>query len=158
MLEIDILKWPGVNQAFLFSLVLTTLLALVVVPIGKRRPADRKSTWGEAMVGGVFIFAVMLLAFGVVPHHWIDHADKDLGWRKDKVLYGPFDIIKPQALGGPFPFTVSFEAIRDTIVVVIYAYYVGMMTILFAWWQRRGAVKPKEVEVSIYGRPLVKRS
>ena len=157
MLAIDILKWPGLNQAFVFSFVLTTLLALAVVPIGTRRKADRKATWGEAMAGGVFIFFVMFLAFGVVPHQWIDHADKNLGWRKDKVLYGPFDIIKPQALGGPFPFTVSFEAIRDIIVVVIHVYYVGMMMILFAWWQRRGAVKPKEVEVSTYGRPLVKK-
>jgi len=32
-----------------------------------------------------------------------------------------------------------------------------MMMILFAWWQKRGAVKPKEVEVSIYGRPLVRK-
>lgn len=158
MLAIDILKWPGLNQAFLFSLVLTTLLALVVVPIGNRRPTHRKATWGEAMVGGVFIFAVMFLAFGVVPHQWIDHADKNLGWRRDKVVYGPFGIIKPRALGGPFPFTVSFEAIRDIIVVVIHVYYVGMMMILFAWWQRRGAAKPKEVEVSTYGRPLVKKN
>jgi len=158
MLAIDIFKWPGLNQAFMFSFVLTTLLALIVVPIGRRRKADRKATWGEAMVGGVFIFAVMFLAFGVVPHQFLDHADKDLGWHKDKVLYGPFDIIKPQALGGPFPFTVSFEAIRDIIVVVIHVYYIGMMMILFTWWQKRGAAKPREVEVSTYGRPLVKRS
>ena len=110
------------------------------------------------MAGGVFIFAVMFLAFGVVPHQFIDHADKNLGWRKDKILYGPFDLIKPQALGGPFPFTVSFEAIRDIIVIVIHVYFVGMMMILFAWWQWRGDVKPREVEVSSYGRPLVKKN
>lgn len=158
MLAIDILKWPGLNQAFIFSFVLTTALALSVIPIGTRRKVERTATWGEAMAGSVFIFFVMFLAFGVVPHQWIDHADKNLGWRKDKVLYGPFDIIKPKALGGPFPFTVSFEAIRDIIVVVIHVYYVGMMMILFAWWQKRGAVKTKVVEVSTYGRPLVKKS
>ena len=32
------------------------------------------------MFGAVYAFGVMFLAFGVVPHQWIAHADKDLGW------------------------------------------------------------------------------
>ena len=67
MLSIDILRWPGVNQAFLFSFVLTTAMALVVIPFGKRRPVGTQSTWGEAMVGSVYTFFVLFLAFGVVP-------------------------------------------------------------------------------------------
>ena len=59
MLAIDILRWPGVNQAFLFSFVFTTLLSVVVVPIGKRRKFDRKATWGEAMLGAAYVFAVL---------------------------------------------------------------------------------------------------
>lgn len=158
MLAIDILKWPGVNQPFIFSILLTAGLALLVVPIGKRRPIDRKVTWGEAMVGGMFIFAVLFLAFGVVPHQFIDHADKNLGWRNDKILYGPFGIFKPKALNGPFPFTISYEAIRDIVVVGIHAVNIGAMIFLFSWWQKRGVIKPKEIETSTYGRPLVKTS
>ncbi len=158
MLAIDILRWPGVNQAFLFSLVLTTLMSLVVIPIGKRRSFDRKATWGEAMLGAAYVFAVLFLAFGVVPHQWIDHADKDLGWRKDKLVYGPFDILKSDTIGGSFPIVISYEAIRDIIVVVIHVYYIGLMIYLFKWWQKRGEVVTKEVATSTYGRPLVKRS
>lgn len=158
MLAIDILKWPGVNQPFIFSVLITAGLAFLVVPIGKRRPIDRKVTWGEAMVGGLFIFAVLFLAFGVVPHQFIDHADKDLGWRRDKILYGPFGIFKPKALSGPFPFTISYEAIRDIVVVGIHAVNIGAMIFLFSWWQKRGVIKPKEIETSTYGRPLVKTS
>ena len=86
MLAIDILRWPGMNQAFIFSFVLTLAMALVIIPIGKRRPVDRKATWGEAIFGATYVFAVMFVAFGVVPHQWIDHADKNLGWRKDKII------------------------------------------------------------------------
>ena len=68
MLAIDVLKWPGVNQAFIFSFVLTTVLALVVIPYGKRRAPGAPVSWGEAMIGATFIFAVLFLAFGVVPH------------------------------------------------------------------------------------------
>lgn len=157
MLAIDILEWPGMNQAFLFSFVATTAMALAVIPVGKRRPVNQKSTWGEAMFGSVYAFGVMFLAFGVVPHQFIDHADKDLGWRKDKIIFGPFDLLKPQAFGGQFPFTMSYEAIRDILVIVIHAFYIGLMIYLFSWWQKRGEVKPKEIETSTYGRPLVRK-
>ena len=109
MLSIDILRWPGVNQAFLFSLGLTTAMALIVIPFGKRRPVGTGTTWGEAMIGAVYTFFVLFLAFGVVPHQFLDHADKDLGWRKDKLLLGPFDILKPKAFGGNFPMPMQGE-------------------------------------------------
>ena len=157
MLAVDVLRWPGMNQAFLFSFIITTALALVIIPVGKRRPADRKATWGEAMFGSAYAFFVLFLAFGVVPHQWIDHADKDLGWRKDKIIFGPFDLLKPQELGGPFAFTISYEAVRDIIVIVIHAFYIGLMIYLFAWWQKRGEQKPKALPTSTYGRPLVRK-
>jgi len=159
MLAIDILRWPGINQAFLFSLILTTAMALAVVPYGKRRPLGRPTTWGEAMVGSVYVFFAMFLAFGVVPHQFIDHADKELGWRKDKLVYGPFDLLNAKANGGNFPFTISYEAVRDIVVVVIHAYFIGLMIWLFVWWQKRGE-KPAgaEIEKSTYGRPLVKKA
>jgi len=157
MIAIDILRWPGMNQAFIVSFVVTTGMALAVIPFGKRRKAGQPTTWGEAMVGAVYAFFVMFLAFGVVPHQFIDHADKELGWRKDKLIFGPFDVLKPQALGGQFPFTISYEALRDIIVIVIHAVFIGMMLYLFSWWQKRGQVKPKQIETSTYGRPLVKR-
>ncbi len=157
MLAIDILRWPGVNQAFIFSAIVTTLLSLVIIPIGKRRKFDRKATWGEAMLGAAYVFAVLFLAFGVVPHQWIDHADKELGWRKDKLVYGPFNILKSDTIGGSFPIVISYEAIRDIVVVVIHVFYIGLMIYLFSWWQKRGEEVAKEVATSTYGRPLMKK-
>ena len=157
MLAVDILEWPGMNQAFLFSLVLTVGLIVIALEYGKRRPVDRKATWGEAMFGGVYAFGVMFLAYGVVPHQWIDHADKDLGWRKDKILFGPGGILKPKALGGNFPVTLSYEALRDLIAVGIYVVFVGAAVYCFGFWQKRGT-KKEIAETSTYGRPLVKKA
>lgn len=158
MIAIDILRWPGMNQAFIVSFVVTTGMALAVIPFGKRRKAGQPTTWGEAMVGAVYAFFVMFLAFGVVPHQFIDHADKELGWRKDKLIFGPLDILKPQEFGGPFPFTISYEALRDIVVLVIHGIYIGLFIYLFAWWQKRGEVKQVELPSSTYGRPLVKKA
>jgi hypothetical protein len=133
-------------------------LSLVIIPIGKRRKFDRKATWGEAMLGAAYVFAVLFLAFGVVPHQWIDHADKELGWRKDKLVYGPFNILKSDTIGGSFPIVISYEAIRDIVVVVIHVFYIGLMIYLFSWWQKRGEEVAKEVATSTYGRPLMKKS
>jgi hypothetical protein len=158
MLAIDVLKWPGMNQAFIFSFLLTLALTLVAIPYGKRRKPGQPVSWGESMVGSVYAFGVMFLAYGVVPHHWIDHADKELGWRKDKIIFGPFDLIKPKAFGGNFPMTISYEALRDIIVVVIYGIFIGLMVFMFMWWQNRGKVATKEIETSTYGRPLVRKA
>ncbi len=157
-LAIDVLSWPGVNQALLFSFFLSTGLALLVIPYSKRRPKGTPTTWGEAMLAAVFTFAVMFISFGVVPHQWIDHADKDLGWNKAKILYGPFDILKPKAFGGNFPFTMQYEALRDTVVVLIHVWYFGLMMYLWSVWQNRGRTTSTEVATSTYGRPLVKKA
>jgi hypothetical protein len=159
MIAIDILRWPGMNQAFIVSFVVTTAMALAVIPYGKRRKPGQPTTWGEAMVGAVYAFFVMFLAFGVVPHQFIDHADKELGWRKDKLLNGPFDLLQAKAYGGNFPFTLSYEAVRDIVVLVIHGVYIGLMIYLFVWWQKRGEkAASKELETSTYGRPLARKA
>jgi len=149
------------NQAFIFSFIVSTALALLAIPYAKRRPVGTPFTWGEAMVASVWVFGLLFIAFGVVPHQWIDHADKDLGWNKTKIIYGPFDLLQPQAFGGNFPMTLQYEAVRDVVVVVIHLWYFGLMLYLWSVWQGRGkkaAAKSNEVAISTYGRPLVKKA
>lgn len=150
---------PGVNTAFIVSLIAATVLTLVAIPYGKRRPKGTPFSWGEAMLGSVYTFGVMFLAFGVVPHQWIDHADKNLGWDRTNIIYGPFDILKPDSLGGWNPITLQYEAVRDIIVVLIHVYFFGLLLFIWSWWQKRGDdAGQKEIETSTYGRPLVKKS
>jgi hypothetical protein len=158
MIAIDILEWPGVNMAFLVSFIGAILLSLAVIPYGKRRRVGRPLSWGEAMIGATYGFGVMFLAFGVVPHQWIDHADKNLGWNKDKIIYGPGGILKPEVLGGWNPITLQYEALRDIIVVLIHVVFFGLIIFLWNWWQKRGQVTGVEIETSTYGRPLVKKA
>jgi hypothetical protein len=158
MLAIDILEWPGMNVAFLVSFIGAIALTLVVIPIGKRRPVGKPLSWGEGMLAATYAFGVMFLAFGIVPHQWIDHADKDLGWSKDKLLYGPFEVLKPQSAGGWFPMTLQYEALRDVVVVVLHVIFFGLIIFIWSWWQKRGRVTTTEIATSSYGRPLVKKA
>ena len=146
------------NVAFLFSFFLSTFGALLVIPYAKRRPKGAPVSWGEAMIASVYVFGLMFIAFGVVPHQFIDHADKELGWSKNNIIFGPGDIFKPQAYGGWFPFTMSYEAVRDIVVIVIHLWYFGLLIWLWSVWQKRGDAKPgTEVATSTFGRPLVKK-
>jgi len=157
MLAIDILKWPGMNQAFLFSLALTLVLTGLVFLYGKRRPLGTPVSWGEAMAGSVYAFFVMFLAYGVVPHQWLVHVQNELGWQSDKMLNGPGNIFKSQAKGGSFPFDINYLQVGDIIVTMIYGAFLGLQIYMWSWWQKRGQTKSTEIEQSSYGRPLVKK-
>lgn len=138
--------------ALVFSILLTVGMCLVVVLYGHRRPVGQFLSWGEAMVAAFWIFGVMFLIYGVVPHQWLAYADNALNWRSDKILFGPGDIFDTA-----LPFTLTYEVIRDIIATVIYGVGVAGQGMLWAWWQRRGkAAAPKELPTSAYGRPLVK--
>ena len=158
MIGIDVLEWPGMNQAFIASFVATLVLALAIIPYGKRRPVDKPLTWGDALLGSTYVFGLAFLAFGMVPHQWIDQADQDLGWSRDKLIFGPGGILKPESAGGWNPITLQYEAVRDIVVVVIHLVLFGLFIFLGVWWQKRGEVKPKELPTSTYGRPLVKKA
>ena len=158
VIAIDVLEWPGMNVAFLVSLAAATLLTLAAIPYGKRRPIGTPVSWGEAMLASVYSFGTLFLAFGVVPHQWIDHADKNLGWSRTRIVYGPGDILKPQSLGGWNPITLQYEAIRDIVVVIIHVYFFGLLIFIWMWWQKRGQTTTTAIETSTYGRPLVRKA
>lgn len=159
MLAIDILKWPGMNQAFLFSFFVTLALIGLAVAYGKRRPAGKAVSWGEAMAGAAYSFFTMFLAFGVVPHQWLTHVQNELGWQADKPFLGPGSIFKSKAKGGSFPFDINYLQIGDILVVGIYAIFLGLFIWIFAWWQKRGEgqAAQRELPTSTFGRPLVKK-
>jgi hypothetical protein len=152
--------YPGLNVAFVFSVLLTVGLTVAAFVYGKRRPVGKPLRWGEAMFAAAYIFLILFLAYGVVPHQWLTHADNELAWRRDKILYGPFNIFEPEALGGHFPFTITYEAVRDVIATVIYIVFLGANIWFAVWWQNRGkkaAEARPELTTSSYGRPLVRR-
>jgi len=158
LFAIDILKWPGVNEAFLLSFFLAIALTLAVIPYGKRRPVGTPFSWGESMLAAIYAFATMFIAYGIVPDRWIQHSDKNLHWTKQKIVYGPFNLLRPKAYGGNFPFTLSYQEVRDIVVVIIHVIFFGLQIYIWSWWQKRGKKAPTtEIETSTYGRPLVRK-
>ena len=138
--------------AFVLSWLLLLAGSAAVLLYAKRRPAGAPLTWGEAMVAALLVFALMFLAYGIMPHQWLTYADNQLQWRKDKILEGPGGVI------GKLPIVITYEAVRDVNAVGLYAVGLGAHIALWSFWQNRGKEKPKELPTSAYGRPLVKRA
>jgi hypothetical protein len=130
-----------------FGLVLSIL---AVVLFARRRPIGTPLSWGEAMVAAVFVFGAMFIAYGMLPHQWLNYSDNELKWRADRFVHGPGDIIDS------LPFKITYEKVRDMIAVGIYVVELGGQMFLWSYWQKRGQTKPKALPRSAFGRPLLK--
>ena len=99
---------PGLNVAFLFSLVAHDRAdARASSRTRKRRPVGKPLTWVEAMLAAMYVFVLFFLAYGVVPHQWITHADNELSWRRDKLLTGP--VVGDKGILEYIPFDITYE-------------------------------------------------
>jgi hypothetical protein len=138
--------------ALIVSLILTFALAGAVFAYGAKRPVGKPITWGEALLAGTFIYALLFLMYGVVPHQWLIYADSELNWRKDAILAGPGST----GLLKDLPFSITKQTMRDLVVTTIYIVFFAAQIAGWALWQNRGKTKPIAIETSTYGRPLVK--
>jgi hypothetical protein len=138
--------------AFVGSSILLILLVAPIPWYAKRRPVGTFLSWGEAMLSATYVFFIMFWAFGVVPHQFLTWADNELSWRPDAILNGPGNVFADY-----LPFALTYQTLRDILVVGIYGIALGGMMVLWSKWQSRGDVTPgDDVEKSRYGRPLVK--
>jgi hypothetical protein len=130
--------------------------------VGHRRPLGAPLTWGEAFVAATFGFGLMILAYGVIPHQWLDFADNELLWRPDQVLLGLSTAgVKfgdaAQTIGGSGRILVSYQALRDIVAATLYIVFLGGQMYLWSIWQKRGRAKGGLEPTSRFGRPLIRR-
>jgi hypothetical protein len=161
--------------AFVVSLLISGLMVAIIVRVGRNRPVGTPLTWGEAFVAGVFVFLLLFLLYGVVPHQWLAFADNQLGWRSDKIgiPLGPLGHAMNGKLGAkegvlfpegiPLPnghFIVTAQILRDIIAATLYIVFLLVQIKMWLWWQKRDQRKPGDQAelTSAYGRPLVRGS
>ena len=140
--------------AFATSLLLALSGNAVVLLYSKRRAPGAPLSWGEAMAAAIFAWVIFNLWYGVVPHQWITLADNEWKWRSDRLVFGPWDVLRPNRF---LPVTISYQVLRDLIVVAIYG--AGLTLHVFHWvqWQNRSKPKAEVVPTTTYGRPLARK-
>ncbi len=142
--------------ALVTSTLMLLLMAAGVVWVIKRVPADYQATWAECMVASVYVFGMMYLAYGTVPHQWLTWAENEQNWTSAR-LFDAWGLLTPISQGGWFPFDITYRVLSDSIAAIIYIVFLVGMAKLWGMWQNRGRSTSTAVVRSTYGRPLVKR-
>lgn len=144
-----ILAFLALLAAHIFMLVLSR----------KARDPERQATWAECFAGSVGVFALFALAYAIVPHEYLEFANKQLLWGDNsKFVFQSGEPIF--GLFYKYPFSFDFPALRDIIVTGMYAQFLVINVILWTKWQKRFEVKeaPSEetapAKRSRFGRPL----
>lgn len=155
----DWLPWMRPAGRLIWSVGLFVIGLIVIFLLMRRPKPQRPATWAECIAGAVGVFAMMTLAYGVIPHEWITFSDTHLRWdttvfvfrNNQKMLFFPWN----------WPFNFDKHNIRDIIGVIIYGVAIGLNVGLFVAWQKRGEEKPEASEAqpkkSRFGRPLRRR-
>jgi len=136
---------------------------LLVIGLGitfyylKKPKPDRPATWAECMGGAVGVFAMMTLAYAVIPSEYINFSDKYLQWDTTHFVFRTHQDMLGLGIVD-WPFSMNKQAVRDIIVVGIYVVFFGLNLFLFSQFQKRGKEEAAAVEekpkVSRFGRPL----
>lgn len=140
--------------ALITSIFATALMVWGIVAYGKRRPPDRPTTWGEAMLGAVYVFMLLMLLFGIVPDRWVRLTDNEWGWSVERYLF-----TEGQFLTSPITFPptrMDLKKVSDLVVVIEHLVALVGLPVLVLWWQRRGKTTATPDPTSDFGRPLIK--
>jgi hypothetical protein len=150
-------------QRTIILAAIAVLAAHIFMLVLSRKPRDpeQKATWAECFAGAVGVFALFALAYAIVPHEWLEFANKQLGWGDNaKFIFESDDDILG-LINIHYPFSMDFPALRDIVVTGIYVQFLVLNVWLWVKWQKRHEVKeaPAGAETaperrSRFGRPL----
>jgi len=143
--------------AFVTALLIGLAGCAAVLIYGRRRPVGASLSWGEAMAAAMFAFLMFFWWYGVIPHQWIDWADRELLWSKDQFLVQHGQALFGQRWLDWWPLDINYQVVRDLVVVLIYGVGLTLHVSLWALWQDRAKQRPVEIQASRYGRPLVRK-
>ena len=149
--------------AFVASFMVVVLGVAICFWFGMRRPLGTPVSWGEAFVGATFMFALMIVAYGVVPHQWLNWADNELLWRPDRILMvvsgnGVKFGEAGKGFGGTGRIILSYQTLRDFIAAGLYGLFLGAHMLLWSVWQKRGRSKGALEPTSRFGRPVIRKA
>jgi hypothetical protein len=138
---------------FFISLLLCVLSGVIFMWLVRRPKSELPATWAQSMLGATAVFALFLLIYGVVPHEWLTWADSGLKLREDRILLDTWAI------------DFSGRALRDIVASAFYIIFLGLNTVMWIMWQKRGTAKPKAAAAatpepagtSAFSRPVTKK-
>jgi hypothetical protein len=113
------------------TLIFLIGLAIVGYLTTKPKPAEPR-TWAMTVLGAMFTWVMLILAYGTIPHEWLIFSGSYLNWGTDQ-----FFLRRDQWASNLPPFDVTRQVFAHLIVVGIYGFMLVTNVVLFARWQKR---------------------
>jgi hypothetical protein len=114
------------------TLIFVVGLAIAGYLTTKPKPAE-PATWAATIVGSVLVWVMLILAYGTIPHEWLQFAASYLNWGTDSFIMRQNRIVH---------FDINKQAVAHIIVVGIYGFMLTTNVALFARWQKRPVAEP----------------
>ena len=152
------LGWTHPAGRLIWATVLLFIGIAIVLVLARRPKPEEPATWAQAMVGALAVFALMILAYGTVPHEWIVFANSYLKWGTAKYLMTRNRFLH---------FDINLQAVNDAIAAGIYVVMLGLNIFLVSIWQKRPVRAPETSDAtearqpagtSAYNRPVTSKA
>ena len=137
------------------SLILAIAVGFIQYLCKQPKPKE-PATWAQCMLGAVASFALMLIAYGTIPHEWLTFANGYLKFDDSHF------VIRNNVKG--MPLNIPKSAVKDIVATMLYVVFATVNIKLFAKWQKRPAyvapdaspIEPEAVSVgtSAYGKTV----
>jgi hypothetical protein len=119
------------------TLMLTIGIVAAMVVIRRPKKSNEPPTWAQAMLGAMFVWVMLTLAYGVVPHEWLIFGNSYLNF--DTTTF----ILRRGQWGAHLPpFEITRDKLVDGVAAGIYVVMLGLNIYLFAAWQKRKVAEP----------------
>jgi lysylphosphatidylglycerol synthetase-like protein (DUF2156 family) len=156
------LDWMRPAGRLIWSTVMLVIGVAVVGYLATRpKRAAEPATWAATIAGAMFVWVLLILAYGTVPHEWLNFSSAYLDFGKNTFALRQSSVV---------PFDVTREAVAHIVVSGIYVALLGLNVALFVRWQQRKVAEPVDGEdttaarapwfrrrlqrTSAYGRPV----
>jgi hypothetical protein len=131
------LTWIRPAGRLIWSTVILLIGIGVIVFLARRPKPAEPPTWAQAMVGAIVVFALMILAYGTVPHEWIIFGNSYHDWSAANYLMHKNRILH---------FDINLQAVNDTVAALIYVVMLVTNVALFSLWQKRPVREPEPAD------------
>ena len=158
----NVLEWIGLEPAgrLIWSTLLLVGGCVIAFRMTQRPKSPEPTTWAQAVLGAVAVYALMTLAYGTLPHEWLNYASAELNWGEDTYFFK----------AGVMPFDMNRRAGADIGATIIYVVFLVVQVWLSVRWQKRPEPAPaaesadvtapsarKPRRISMFGRPVTTR-
>jgi hypothetical protein len=121
-------QWMRPAGRLIWSTVIFAIGTVVAIRFCKKPKPAEPSTWAQTILGAMFVWAMMALGYGVIPHEWLTFGTAYLNFNTATYVLRQNSFI---------PTDITRSVVIDIGTTVIYGVVLVLQVWFFVRWQKR---------------------